>query len=271
MVDPVELTGELKGMLAEKAREIGRLLDQEYGRPAPRRRMKPLDELVLTILSQHTSDANSGRAFRSLMERFESWEAVRDADPAEIADAIRSGGLARIKAVRIKELLLHLTEERGRPSLDFLCEMGIQAARGYLLGLRGVGPKTAACVLLFSCGLPAFPVDTHVHRVTRRLGLIPPDATAEEAHESLEGLIPPEEFYPFHINLIVHGRRVCKASRPRCEVCVLAARCDHFVGRQEGGSQPREMGDRPHASEQRGGPPIALVADEARGYDMPGI
>lgn len=232
----MELTVPPERLLAEKAREIGRLLEEKYGRPAPRRRMKPLDELVLTILSQHTSDANSGRAFRSLMDRFESWEAVRDADPAEIADAIRSGGLARIKAARIKELLLHLTEERGRPSLDFLCDMGTEEAREYLLGLRGVGPKTAACVLLFSCGLPAFPVDTHIHRVARRLGLIPPDATAEEAHETLEKLVPPEEFYPFHINLILHGRKVCKAPRPRCGVCTLAPRCDYSAGRQEVGS-----------------------------------
>lgn len=215
--------------LAERVREIGRLLEEEYGRPGPKRNLKPLDELILTILSQHTSDANSGRAFQSLRERFDCWEAVRDADPEAIAEAIRSGGLARIKAERIKGLLQRLSEELGTLELDFLPGMGLERAREFLLELEGVGPKTAACVLLFSCGLPALPVDTHVHRVARRLGLIGPSTSADDAHRILEAAVPPEDVYTFHVNLIVHGRRVCKAQRPRCEACVLAPRCDYYA------------------------------------------
>lgn len=227
MAGVMERSGEL---LEAKVREIGRLLEEEYGRPAPRRKLKPLDELILTILSQHTSDANSGRAFEGLRARFPSWEEVRDADPAAIADAIRPGGLARVKAPRIKELLQRLSAERGVLNLDFLGQRSLEEAREYLLGLDGVGPKTAACVLLFSLDRPAFPVDTHVHRVSRRLGLIAPTTSAEEAHGILEGLVPPEEVFPFHVNLIAHGRRVCKAQRPRCEDCVLAVRCDYLAG-----------------------------------------
>ncbi len=215
--------------IIEKAREIGELLEQEYGRPAPRRRLSPLDELVLTILSQHTSDMNSDRAFAALKERFDSWEAVRDAAVDQIANAIKSGGLARMKAPRIKELLLRLDTERGSLDLDFLHDMELEEARSYLLTLGGVGPKTAACVLLFSCGKPAFPVDTHVHRVARRLGLIGPKATADEAHRLLEEMVPPDEVYTFHVNLITHGRRICKSQRPLCEQCILAPRCDFFA------------------------------------------
>ncbi|MHB0870120.1 MAG: endonuclease III domain-containing protein [Chloroflexota bacterium] len=230
--------------LEARVEEIARLLEEEYGRPAPRRRMRPLDELVLTILSQHTSDANSSRAFQGLKERFESWEAVRDADQGAIAEAIRSGGLARIKAGRIKDLLLRLSEERGSLDLDFLRGSPLDEAREYLLRLDGVGPKTAACVLLFSCDLPAFPVDTHIHRVTRRLGLIGPTTSAEEAHRILESVVPAAEVYPFHVNVITHGRRVCKAQRPRCDACVLAPKCEYFAGEQSAvSSQPSAAGD----------------------------
>lgn len=233
----VETLDRSREILAPRVREIGRSLEEEYGRPAPRRKLRPLDELILTILSQHTSDANSSRAFQSLRERFESWEAVRDADPEAIAEAIKSGGLARIKAARIKELLQRLSAERGSLDLDFLGKMELGDARAFLLEMEGVGPKTAACVLLFSCDLPAFPVDTHIHRVARRIGLIGPTTSAEDAHQILESVVSPEEVYPFHVNLILHGRRVCKAQRPRCETCVLAPRCDYFAGRQADGPQ----------------------------------
>ncbi|MGI5834903.1 MAG: endonuclease III domain-containing protein [Chloroflexota bacterium] len=216
------------GELAERIDEIDRLLEDEYGPPAPRRKPRPLDELILTILSQHTTDANSHRAFESLRQRFPTWEQVMDADPSEIAEAIRSGGLAQTKAIRIKELLLKLWEEYGALDMDFLCDMELDEARRLLLSLGGVGPKTAACVLLFSCGKPAFPVDTHIHRVARRLGLIGTKVTAEEAHLILEKVVPPEKMYPFHLNLIIHGRRTCKAQRPRCEVCPLAPVCNSY-------------------------------------------
>lgn len=241
MSEVMEQSGET---LAARVEEVRRLLEEEYGRPAPRRRMRPLDELILTILSQHTSDSNSGRAFQSLKERFDSWEAVRDADPEAIEEAIRCGGLAGIKARRIKDLLLRLSAEEGGLDLDFLRGKPLDEAREYLLRLDGVGPKTAACVLLFSCDLPAFPVDTHIHRVTRRLGLIGPTTSAEEAHLLLEGVVPPGEVYPFHVNVIAHGRRVCKAQRPRCQSCVLAARCAFFAGRQSVvGDQRRAAGE----------------------------
>lgn len=212
----------------EQIIKIDRLLEDEYGIPAPKRRLRPLDELILTILSQHTTDVNSHRAFESLRRRFPSWEGVMEAEPPEIAEAIRSGGLAQSKAIRIKLLLRKLWEEYGALDLDFLCGMELDKARGLLLNLGGVGPKTAACVLLFSCDKPAFPVDTHVHRVARRLDLIGARVTAEEAHRILEEVVPPDKTYRFHVNLIIHGRRICKAQRPRCEVCPLAQVCKGY-------------------------------------------
>lgn len=218
--------------LGERIAEIGRLLEEEYGRPAlsDRDRLRPLDELVMTILSQHTSDANSYRAFQSLKRRFPSWEEARDAGEGEIAEAIKSGGLAGMKAPRIKSLLQWVSEQYGSMDLDFLARMSLQEARELLLKIQGVGPKTAACVLLFSCDLPAFPVDTHVHRVSRRLGIIPPKMSANDAHLFLEAVVPPEEVYPFHVNLIRHGRQVCKAPRPHCERCILAPLCAYYAG-----------------------------------------
>jgi endonuclease-3 len=228
-------TARYPAALVEKARQVGELLQQEYGIPAPRESLPPLDELVLTILSQHTSDVNSGRAFEGLKARFATWEEVRDAPLGEIAEAIRSGGLAGMKAPRIKGLLERVSAEHGSLDLDFLREMDLKSARDYLLDIGGVGPKTAACVLLFSCGKPAFPVDTHVHRVSRRLGLIGSRTSADEAHDILEDLVPDEETYSYHVNLITHGRRVCKAQRQLCESCVLAPVCDFF----QATSQPK--------------------------------
>ncbi len=247
MAETREMAGLRSADLAAKAQEIEDLLEQEYARPALRKRLRPLDELVLTILSQHTSDANSDRAFDGLRSRFSSWDAVRDADESAIADAIRSGGLATMKAPRIKALLMRLTEERGSLDLDFLYDMDLESAREYLLSLGGVGPKTAACVLLFSCGKPAFPVDTHVHRVARRLGLIGPKTTADEAHRILEAMVPDENVYAFHVDLITHGRRICKAQRPLCEQCVVAPLCDYFAATR--------LGDEDRQGEPPGEPP----------------
>lgn len=210
---------------AARAHELHLRLLDHYGPPPPRAGLDPLSELVLTILSQHTSDRNSERAFASLRARFPTWEAVRDADVAEVAAAIQSGGLAWQKAPRIQRILRELGEKHGELSLDFLRELPLEEARAYLTGLDGVGPKTAACVLLFACGLPALPVDTHVHRVSRRLGLIGPRESAERAHALLEAMVPAELVYPFHMNLIRHGREICKAPRPRCAACPLADLC----------------------------------------------
>lgn len=216
------------GALRAKALRVHQLLLEHYGPPALKEQRAPLDELVLTILSQNTADTNSGRAWVSLRERFPSWHQVLSADVADIEDAIRVGGLAHIKATRIQRILKTL-EARGDLDLSFLADLPLEEARSYLSALPGVGPKTTACVLLFSLHKPALPVDTHVHRVARRVGLVPPRSSAEKAHVLLEELLPEETYYPFHLNVIRHGRQVCKASKPRCDACPLGVECDHFA------------------------------------------
>jgi endonuclease-3 len=213
----------------EKIPSIHAALLASYGQPTWRPHHPPLDELVLTILSQHTSDLNSGRAFDQLRAAFPTWDGVRDAPVPAIAAAIRSGGLADMKAPRIKRILEQIWAERGDWDLGFLATVPLAEARAWLGKLNGVGPKTAACVLLFACGRPAMPVDTHVHRVSRRLGLVPDRASAEQAHELLEALVPPDWYYAFHLNVIKHGREVCKAQRPRCEVCPLTRWCSYYA------------------------------------------
>jgi len=192
-----------------------------------------MTELVLTILSQNTSDTNSGRAFMRLKKRFPTWEALMAAPTDEIETTITVGGLARIKAPRIKAALEAVHEKRDGFDIDFLRDLPLEEAKAWLRELNGVGPKTAACVLMFALGRPALPVDTHVHRVAQRLGLVPPKASAEKAHDILEAMLAPEEVYPLHIMLIKHGRRLCSAQRPRCEDCPLLDGCpagQGFVG-----------------------------------------
>jgi len=208
-----------------KIQEIIRLLRQEYGERHWQPRQDPVSTLVATVLSQNTSDANSERAFKLLVSTFGDWESVTTADTAEIARSIRLGGLADVKAKRIKLILQDIEEQRGNLDLSFLRELPLSEAKSWLRQLPGVGPKTAGCVLLFSLGMPALPVDTHVFRVARRLGLIDSKATPEKAHDVLEALIPAEEIYAFHLYLIEHGRRICKAQRPRCHLCVLQQVC----------------------------------------------
>jgi endonuclease-3 len=201
------------------------LLSREYGRPLWRPHRDPTAELVLTVLSQNTSDTNSGRAFARLLDTFPDWPAVMNADIRHLEEAIRPGGLAPTKAPRIQALLGEVWHRLGSFDLSFLADLPLEEARSWLRSLPGVGPKTAACVLLFSLGRPALPVDTHVHRVARRLGLVPPKASAEKAHELLEARLRPEEVYPFHIALVKHGRRTCLAQRPRCPSCALRHGC----------------------------------------------
>jgi endonuclease-3 len=210
-----------------KALTVHQLLIEEYGQQEWHPR-EPLSVLISAILSQNTSDVNRDQAWERLKQRFPTWESVLAADAPEIAEAIRPGGLADIKAPRIQEALRAIKWERGELTLDFLAEMGVDEAKQWLTSLNGVGPKTAAIVLLFSLGKPAFPVDTHVHRVSRRLGLIGPKTSREKAHEVLEALLPPEIYYTFHLNLIAHGREVCQARRPRCAICVLREQCDYY-------------------------------------------
>jgi endonuclease-3 len=196
-----------------------------YGEPVWRPHGDPMSELVLTILSQNTSDANSGRAFMRLRLRFRTWDELLAASPEEIVPEIQAGGLATIKAPRIKAALDAVYERRGSFDLEFLRELPMEEAKGWLRELKGVGPKTAACVLMFALGRPALPVDTHVHRVAQRLGLVPVKAGAAEAHDILEAILEPEEIYAFHISLIKHGRRICRAQRPLCERCPLLEGC----------------------------------------------
>ena len=211
------------------SREVLDLLNAEYGTPSPPPHRDPLAELVLTVLSQNTSDVNSGRAFARLLAAFPDWQAVMRTDVRAVEEAIRPGGLAPSKAPRIQAMLREVWARRGALDLSFLQDMPMEEARAWLHSLPGVGPKTAACVLLFSLGQPALPVDTHVLRVAKRLGLVPQKASAEQAHHLLEGLLEPEEVYPFHINLIKHGRRTCLAQRPRCPTCALRHGCPSAV------------------------------------------
>jgi endonuclease III len=205
--------------------EIIDLLAKEYGAITWRSRTDPLSELILTILSQNTSDHNSRRAFDSLLSRFGSWKAVAEGSVEDIAEAVKLGGLAQVKAPRIKQILQQIQKERGSLDLEFLKKMPVAEAKTWLRSLPGVGPKTAACVLLFSLGKPVLPVDTHINRVAKRLGLIDSRVSAEKAHEVLGDMVPPRHVYQFHIHMIEHGRRVCKAQRPRCRGCVLLKVC----------------------------------------------
>lgn len=213
--------------------EVIQLLEREYGSLEWRPENSPIDVLVGTILSQNTSDANSGRAFGSLQSTFGSWEAVASAPVEHIAQAIKSGGLSRIKAVRIKQILNKIEEERGSLSLDFLNSMDMFEAKDYLMNLPGVGQKTASCVLLFSLGKPSLPVDTHVFRVARRVGLIDSSVSVEKAHSLLQERIPSSKVYQFHLHMIEHGRRVCHARRPHCHECVLRSGCPGSLASSE--------------------------------------
>jgi len=204
--------------------EIIRRLEAKYG-PQQRSRLEAVSELILTIISQNTSDANSRPAFRALLEAFTDWHQVAEAKPEEIAAAIRAGGLEHIKARRIKLALSEILRQRGRLDLDFLRDMPLDEAKAWLRRLPGVGPKTAACVLLFSLDMPALPVDTHVYRVARRLGLVSAKASAEKAHDILESLVPDGDVLRFHLLLIEHGRRMCTARRPDCPQCPLLEGC----------------------------------------------
>jgi len=207
---------------------ITEILRGAYGPARPRPWPgNPLDSLVQTILSQNTSDANSHRAFASLRDRFTSWEAVHHAPLRELIAVIRCGGLANIKAVRIKGLLEEIWRQQGHFDLSFLRDLSSEEVEAYLRRFKGIGAKTVACVLLFGLGRPAFPVDTHVHRVTRRLGLLGGATTPERAQALLEPQIPPADRYALHLGLIEHGRRVCRAQRPLCPECVLGRVCLH--------------------------------------------
>ena len=210
-----------------KTMAVHSLLLEEYGHHEWQPHRDATSELVRTILSQNTSDVNSNRAFARLQERFPTWGELLQGDVEGIVEAIEPGGLGRIKAPRIKKALQAILEERGEVDLDFLKDKDLDEAKAWLISLEGVGPKTAACVLLFSLGQPVLPVDTHVLRVSQRLGLVGPRTSAEKAHEILGDTLPDEAIYDFHVNMVTHGRRVCHARRPQCDTCNLAPLCDY--------------------------------------------
>lgn len=217
-----------RGRVAKRALRVHQLLLDHYGQPLWRNPLPAIDELVSTILSQNTNDTNRDKAFELLRAALPTWEAVRDAPTDLVVNAIRPAGLANQKGPRIQHVLRAITQERGSLDLDFLRDLPLEEARAWLTRFNGVGPKTAAIVLQFSLGRPAFPVDTHVYRVTGRLGLRPEKMSVEDAHPHFEALLPPETYYAAHLNLIRHGREICHAQKPACDLCILRRNCNYY-------------------------------------------
>ena len=210
-----------------RAVKIYTTLLQAFGEPIWRDPLPAIDELVSTILSQNTNDVNRDRGFHALRAKLPTWEAVRDADVEDVIAAIRPAGLANQKGPRIQQVLRAITAERGSLNLDFLADLPIEEARSWLTKFNGVGPKTAAIVLCFSLNMPAFPVDTHIYRLSGRIGLRPEKMTVEQAHPYLESVFPPETYYAAHLNLIRLGREVCHARKPNCPKCPIIKLCEY--------------------------------------------
>lgn len=219
------MSKQTESKITTRIRRIIELLEREYGVPKRSGRSDPLESLIVTILSQNTNDVNRDKAYQRLRQRFRTWQEIHDAPEEEIAGAIRVGGLANIKSKRIKEILHSIREESGDFDLSFLRDLPPEEAEKTLLSYKGVGLKTAKVVLMFSLGKNVFPVDTHIHRLSRRLGLVPERATREKTHELMGNLVPPEKMYPFHLNLIAHGRKICAARNPLCPHCPLSPLC----------------------------------------------
>jgi endonuclease-3 len=227
----------ISNALAEKAHEVEDLFSNYYGRRPYRPEVYDTDilgALVATVLSQHTSDLNSGRAYRNLVEAFpQGWESVARSPVNDVADSLRSGGLADVKAVRIQRLINVVVSITGNANLDFLRSWEDKhEILEFLKSFHGVGPKTAACVAMFNLGHPVIPVDTHVHRVASRLGLIGPKVSADQAHDDLLKLIPSESAYSFHVHLIEHGRSLCHARNPECGECPVSRLCRFYLANQ---------------------------------------
>ena len=203
-------------------------LKSVYGIPVPDQGQDPLDVLIQTILSQSTTNINSHRAFESLKRRFPNWDRMRRARVSSIEAAIRSGGLARQKSVRMKKLLNDIFDRCGSLDLSFLSTIPLEEAKQFLASFKGVGPKTVACTLLFACNRPVFPIDTHIFRIARRLALIPAKCSDQQAHDLMTGLLPEDRFYEIHVNMIRHGRRICRPAVPLCEQCCLVDYCRYY-------------------------------------------
>lgn len=215
--------------LLHKVRLITQKLEDSFGEPRWPGRGNPLDDLILTVLSQNTNDSNRDVAYRRLRERFAEWKCVMEAPVAEIADAVRPAGLGNQKAANIKEILLWVRETYGALDLDFICDLPPDEVRQIFIQRKGIGIKTISVVLMFSCGADVFPVDTHVHRLCRRLGLAPDKATAEKTHELMQPLVPKGKAYSLHMNFLKLGRTVCKAQTPVCSICPLAELCPSAI------------------------------------------
>jgi endonuclease III len=237
---------------AATVREIYRRLSRHFGPLDPPRRLDPLEELILTVLSQNTNDVNRDRAYAAMRARFPTWEALAEADPAELVSAIRPGGLSNIKAPRILSILHEIRDREGSLDLGWMHGASADRVRDYLTSLPGVGPKTAACVLAFSLGRPALPVDTHVHRVARRLGFFDDRTDAAKAHRVMEELVPARLRVRMHVGMIRLGRTICRAGRPACQVCPLQDLCPtapSIIGRR---ARPASKPSSPQATRAKG-------------------
>ncbi len=226
--DPLKKVDNLPARQAKYA-PIAAALREVYGPLDWSRNQDGMDELISCILSQSTNDTNRDRAFARLKARYASWEQVRFAELAELIEVVRPAGLANQKAPRIQEALAVIHDTVGAYNIDFLNDLPLEAAKDWLVSLKGIGPKTAAIVLCFAYGRPAFPVDTHVFRVGKRLGFLPEKISANDAHPVMEAIAPPADYYQFHIHLIQHGRDTCQARKPACQRCPISAHCDYFA------------------------------------------
>ena len=222
------------------AQEVLHRLGQEYGPPAPPRKWEPIGELVYTVLSQHTADINSVPAYERLIGALPTWDQIADAPIEEVIEPIKRGGLAQIKGPRIQAILREIKARTGGYELSFLGKMPLSEAKAWLRALPGVGPKTAGCVLLFSLDMPAMVVDTHVYRVALRLGFYDKSVNPDKSHDLLESILIPGEVLPFHMHLIQHGRRVCKAIHPLCEGCALEEKCPASLLKGTSGKKTRK-------------------------------
>jgi endonuclease-3 len=233
---------EWKGPSPARVARIRDRLREIYGAPLMKPHGHPIAELILTVLSQSTNDRNRDVAYLRLRARFELWEQVRDAPVEEVEEAIRPGGISKVKSQRIQAILRAISVDRGELSLDWLPSVPVDQARAYLTSLPGVGRKTAACVLLFAYGMHDVPVDTHVSRVGMRLGLLRTGAPFQELHDQMLALTPPGQELELHVNLLRHGRRTCHARSPACDECALARMCPSrrlFLPAPRAGPQPR--------------------------------
>lgn len=226
--DPLDKVDNLEARKAKYA-PVAVALTEVYGELDWTRNQDGMDELISCILSQSTNDTNRDRAFARLKERFRTWEAVRFAALDDLIDAVRPAGLANQKAPRIQSALEVIFEKAGEYSIDFLNDLPLDEAKAWLVSLKGIGPKTAAIVLCFAYGRAAFPVDTHIYRVSKRIGFLPEKLSADDAHPVMEAIAPPERYFQFHIQLIQHGRDTCHARKPACERCPISETCDYFA------------------------------------------